>query len=205
MANAGGPYAVNEGGTVTLSGSGSTGTSLTYAWDLDGDGVYGETGAGATRGNETGATPTFSAVGLDGAASRSVSLRVTDDQGRTSTASATINIANVAPTLAIGGNAAVNEGASYTLNLSASGDPGSDTISQWLINWGDGSAARPSAATRAASRTSTTTTAATRSARRPPMKTARTRPAARRSASPSSRRRSRSAATRRPTKARRTR
>ena len=42
----------------------------------------------------------------------------------------------MAPTLAISGAADVNEGSSYTLNLSSS-DPGADTISQWTINWGD--------------------------------------------------------------------
>jgi hypothetical protein len=137
VANPGGPYAVNEGGSVALSGSSSTGTGLTYTWDLDGDGVYGETSAGATRGAETGATPTFSAAGLDGTSSRTVSLRVTDSEARTSTATAMINVANVAPALTISGNNSVNEGATYTLNLSKS-DPGLDTISQWVINWGDG-------------------------------------------------------------------
>ena len=45
---------------------------------------------------------------------------------------------NVAPALAISGASSVNEGSSYTLNLSAL-DPGADTISGWTINWGDGS------------------------------------------------------------------
>src|SRR4029077_8222385 len=43
---------------------------------------------------------------------------------------------NVDPTLTISGAADVNEGALYTLNLSSS-DPGTDTITQWTINWGD--------------------------------------------------------------------
>ncbi|WP_278466199.1 PKD domain-containing protein, partial [Gimesia maris] len=34
-------------------------------------------------------------------------------------------------------NATVDEGATYTLNLSAS-DPGADTITEWSIDWGDG-------------------------------------------------------------------
>src|SRR3712207_7501064 len=37
-----------------------------YAWDLDGDGTFGETGVAAARGAETGPTPTFSAAGLAG-------------------------------------------------------------------------------------------------------------------------------------------
>ena len=141
VANAGGPYTVAEGGTVALSGSKSTGTTLTYTWDLDGDGVFGETGTGAKNGTETGAAPTFTTAGLDGASTKTVSLKVTDSASQTSTATATINITNTAPTLTLGGAASVNEAATYTLTL-ASSDPGSDTISQWVINWGDGSAAQ---------------------------------------------------------------
>jgi len=48
-----------------------------------------------------------------------------------------VTVNNVAPTLAINGAASVNEGSSYTLNLSST-DPGADTISKWTINWGDG-------------------------------------------------------------------
>ncbi len=103
FAEAGGPYTVAEGGSVQLNGSASTGTGLTYAWDLDGDGIYGETGAAATRGDETGATPTFLATGLDGPGTYTVSLRVTDGSSNTATDTATINITNVAPTVSITG------------------------------------------------------------------------------------------------------
>ena len=56
-------------------------TTLTYAWDLDGDSVYGETGSAAARGDETGMKPTFSAAGLNSAGPITVSLRVTDAGG----------------------------------------------------------------------------------------------------------------------------
>lgn len=56
-ADAGGPYSVAEESTVVLSGAGSdpAGPSdpLTFEWDLDGDGVFAETGAAAARGEET--------------------------------------------------------------------------------------------------------------------------------------------------------
>ena len=54
MAEANGPYNVPEGGSVTLDGTGSSdpdsGDTLTYAWNLDGDSIYGEAGADAAWG-----------------------------------------------------------------------------------------------------------------------------------------------------------
>lgn len=88
---AGGPYTVVAGQTVTLDGSASTDDStapLDYAWDLNSNGVFGEIG-------EIGVAPTFSAAGLT-AGVYTVSLRVTDADGLTSTATATINVLTAA-------------------------------------------------------------------------------------------------------------
>jgi len=150
-ANAGGPYYVNEGGAVQLSAAASTGSGLSYAWDLDGDGIFGELGTAAKRGDEVGATPIFSAVGVDGPDSRTPRVRVTSSAGLIDIASAVLWIQNVAPTLTVSGAASVNTGATYTLSL-ASGDPGLDTIASWTINWGDGTsstvAGSPASATK---------------------------------------------------------
>jgi Ca2+-binding RTX toxin-like protein len=48
-----------------------------------------------------------------------------------------VNVDNVAPTLTIAGASTVDEGGLYTLSL-ASADPGTDTITGWTIDWGDG-------------------------------------------------------------------
>jgi hypothetical protein len=135
-AMAGGPYNVSEGGTVQLNAGGSTGSGLTYTWDLDGDGIYGETGSAAKRGDENGANPVFSAIGVNGTDSRTPRLRVTNSAG-TSNASSVVWIADVAPTLSVSGPSSVDTGATFTLNLSAS-DPGPDLIASWTIDWGDG-------------------------------------------------------------------
>ena len=45
---------------------------------------------------------------------------------------------NVAPTIAISGATNVNEGSSYSLTLGAVTDPGTDTVSSYVVHWGDG-------------------------------------------------------------------
>ena len=96
-ANAGGPYTVVRGGALTLNASGSSdpdqaNSTFVYSWDLDGDGVFGETGSGASRGNEVGMNPVYSANGLNNMVTNTVSLRVTDAGGLTATSTATINV-----------------------------------------------------------------------------------------------------------------
>jgi hypothetical protein len=136
VANAGGPYTVNEGGTVALSGAASSGTDLTYAWDLNGNGIFGETGSAATSGDETGVSPTYKAGDQPGP--YVVTLKVTDTFGQTSTATAVVTVLHMAPALTITGPSTVNENTPYTLSLSAI-EPDSYTILSWAINWGDGS------------------------------------------------------------------
>ncbi|MDR2440258.1 MAG: PKD domain-containing protein, partial [Planctomycetaceae bacterium] len=48
-----------------------------------------------------------------------------------------IFVRNVAPTLVISGEHSSKSGIEYILNLTSS-DPGDDTITEWLIDWGDG-------------------------------------------------------------------
>ena len=45
---------------------------------------------------------------------------------------------NVAPSIAIGGAASVAEGSAYSLSLGAVTDPGTDTVSSYIVHWGDG-------------------------------------------------------------------
>ena len=110
---------------------------LTYEWDLDNDGNFGEPG------EPTGATPlvswaTLQSYGIDDDGVCTIGLRVTDDVAQSDMTTTTLTVNNVAPTLTTTGGATVNEGDLYTLNLSAV-DPGNDTVTGWTINWGDGS------------------------------------------------------------------
>ncbi len=129
VANAGGPYSTNEGVDVALDGGASSdpeGGVLTYAWDFDDDAAFDDA---------TGATPTFGTVGQDGVFA--VSLQVTDVGGQTATASSTVTVVNVAPTVSLSAVAAVNENSAITLSGTIT-DPG------WLdpltatVDWDDG-------------------------------------------------------------------
>ena len=113
--------------TLNLSKS-DPGADTISQWTINwGDGTQ------VVSGNPSSVTHTYA----DGTANYTISATATDEDGTFAagnTVGVTVN--NVAPTLTISGAASVNEGSSYTLNLSKS-DPGADTISQWTINWGD--------------------------------------------------------------------
>ena len=83
--------------TVSFDGTGSSdpeGRPLSYSWDLNGDGTFGDA-TGAT------ASYTYTASGV-----YHPSLRVTDDQGASDTTSVTVTAGNTAPTVVIDSPAA---------------------------------------------------------------------------------------------------
>ncbi len=88
-ANAGGPYVVDEGGSVALNGSAidpAPADTFAYAWDLDNNSTF----------ETPGKTPSFSAPAGSGPSTKTVRLQVTDDDGGVSTAAnATVTIRDV--------------------------------------------------------------------------------------------------------------
>lgn len=116
--SAGGPYSVNEGGSVAVAATATDpeGGALTFAWDLDNDGTF----------ETPGQTATFAAD--DGPATRTVNVRATDTGGLSTTASTTVTVANVAPTATFHAPTSVLAGSDFTLSLTDSFDPsGADT------------------------------------------------------------------------------
>jgi len=132
-ADAGGPYAINEGDGLTLNASLSAdpdGDPLTYSWDLNGDGTFGDA---------TGVKPKLTwaqlvALGIvNGPSSFTVKVRVDDGQGHVVISrSTTLTVLNVAPIADAGPDRNVTEGDSVTLTGTFT-DPG--TADTHTLHW----------------------------------------------------------------------
>ncbi len=136
VADAGGPYVVAEGETLTLDGSGST-SGATYEWDVNGDGDYSDA---------TGLAPTLTwaqleALGInDGPSSHAVALRVSLASS-TVTDTATLDVTNTAPASVVTGNLAATVGEPFTVKVGAD-DPSTADLAagfHYTVDWGDGS------------------------------------------------------------------
>lgn len=130
VADAGGPYNANEGEQVQLSAARSVdpvdNQALTYEWDLDGDGDYGDS---------IGANTIVRFVD-DGV--YILNVRVTDPQGKSDIDSARIVVRNVAPRVdAVTTDSPIDEGGLLTVSVIAQ-DPGADALT-FDFDWdGDG-------------------------------------------------------------------
>lgn len=128
-AEAGGPYTVNEGSSVQLTGGGSDpdGGAVSYAWDLDNDQVF-----------ETN-SQNVSFAAVDGPAAFTVNLKVTDLNGQSQTDSTTVTVNNVNPVLGVitGPRNPVVVNTTVTTSVSYS-DLGVLDTHTAVWDWGDG-------------------------------------------------------------------
>jgi PKD repeat protein len=118
---------VVEGGRATVSASGSfdpRGGALTYAWDLDEDGVYDD------------GVQVEESVALPLAGSYMVGLRVTDSRGRSNDTTFELRAANVTPVVLIGADVVVGADGVFA-RAGGFTDPGADI---WTaeVSYGDG-------------------------------------------------------------------
>jgi predicted extracellular nuclease len=129
-ASAGGPYAIDEGSSTTLTATGSDpeGGTLSYAWDLDGSGSF----------ETPGQSVSFSAD--DGPATPTVRVQVTDDVGNTATDPVSVTVRNVAPTAAFSAPASSSAGFPFALSLTGAADPSAaDTAADFAYAFDCGS------------------------------------------------------------------
>lgn len=120
-AQANGPYTVAEGSSILLSGAGSSdsdGTIAAYDWDYDYSG-------GTFDVDATGSSPSFPNVDIDGPATRTVALRVTDNDGLSHISTATVNVTNADPTanLTLSGPSPFYPGNTATFTFVSPNDP----------------------------------------------------------------------------------
>ena len=125
VANAGGPYSVNQGVALAVSGAASSdadGSIVLYEWDCTNDGSYDASGASATS-----SPCTYPDVG-----SYTLGLRVTDNDGATGTATAAVTVTNTAPVADAGGPYSVNQGVALAVSGAGSTDAdGSIALYEW--------------------------------------------------------------------------
>jgi len=118
--DAGGPYLVEEQGSVQLTATGSdpTGDDLTFAWDLDGLPGF----------EASGASVPFAAGSLQAPQTVTVKVRVTDAHGQSAEDSAEIDViwdfGGFTPPSNSAGVTQIKAGASHPLKFSLDGDQG---------------------------------------------------------------------------------
>ncbi|MFH8252587.1 beta strand repeat-containing protein [Microbacterium sp. B2969] len=136
VADAGRPYSVAEGESLTLDGSGSTALA-TYEWDLNGDSDFSDA---------TGIAPTLTwaqleALGIDdGPSTHTVTLKVTLG-AQESTDTAVLTVVNTAPDTVVTGALTATAGVPFTVKIGADDPSSADMAANftYTVDWGDGS------------------------------------------------------------------
>ena len=140
---------VNEGATVTLSGSAEDtddGTIASYAWvEVDNSGKPVETATVTlSHDDTTQATATFTAPSVDQDTTLYFQLTATDDKGGTDSAIATVSVNN-SPTIALAETIEVNESTEgVRIAATATDDGGSISSYSWIEVDSSGSEVIPS-------------------------------------------------------------
>jgi len=125
-----GANSTQEGSTyqLSLSSSGAGAQSITK-WTINwGDGTIQVVNGDPNSVNH---------VYADGDANYTIQASVTNAFGTFAAANFNISVQDVDADVEISGQGSIDGGSEYELNLSST-DPGDDTITQWTINWGDG-------------------------------------------------------------------
>jgi len=135
--SAGGPYSLAEGASISLDGStADTGGTVTFAWDINGDGIYTD----ASGENPTLSWSQLTALGIaNGPATFDVSVQVLDGTDTFTSPETTLTLANTAPVVTAPVNQTAVIGTPASITLGSFADPGIEGSWQVSVNWGDGS------------------------------------------------------------------
>ena len=132
-ASAGGPYSVNEGDSITLTALGNDPENdpLTFAWDLNDDGIF----------ETPGQSVTFSAEGINGPHFYIIRVQVINSKGFSVIDQTTLDVVNVAPVVQAGSDATIQPGE----RLSRSGSFTDSDTDTWTatVDYGDGTGVQP--------------------------------------------------------------
>jgi len=133
----GGPYTVNEGDSLSFDATGSSdpnNDNLTFAWDFDNDGDFGDA---------VGATPvlnweTLQSYGMVNDGAYTFAIRVSDGRGGIAIENGVVNVANVDPSVDTGVDGTATEQIQFVRTISFV-DPGADEPWTVRVDWnGDG-------------------------------------------------------------------
>ncbi len=134
-----GDAAVNEGSTASVAFSNqvdsegvATTAGFAYSFDFDNDGNF------EISGSSLASAMVPASFLADGAGNLTVRGRIVDQHGLHTDYTTVIEIENVAPTLALAGAPQVQLGSPYVLTLGDVTDPGDDTVTAFVVHWGDG-------------------------------------------------------------------
>lgn len=142
-ADADGPYSGAEGASITLDGSGSSDDSgiASYAWTVtpqSGGANDPDAGASCSFVDGTSSTDEQPQVSCSDDGLYDVELTVEDDDGAADDDSTTLTLSNESPSAAPSVPASVDEGSSFTLELTGSTDPGANDSLTYQFDCGDG-------------------------------------------------------------------
>jgi hypothetical protein len=147
------PFTVNAGGNQTVDEGDTVSVNAPYN-DTDGSGTHTATidwGDGSPIDNCPADCTITDVAGVgtvtgshvypdDNPTAYTVVVTVQDETSDLATDSFDVTVNDVAPTLTLSGNASVNEGGTYTLTIGPITDPGDDSFTEWIVDWGDGTA-----------------------------------------------------------------
>ena len=135
-------YAIDEGDALKLDASDSTDANaaagdaiVSYLWDLNQDG---DSDFESTEPLVTIPWGTLASQGIDdGDVTYNLTLTVVDKLGAKDTTQVTLSVRNTPPSARLTGVSSQAANQMYRLGVSAATDPGADTVTAYLIDWGD--------------------------------------------------------------------